>query len=336
VNWIDGLDGPLRKRLEILELIERREGSHCPTVREWVDQYIKGRVELKPRSIMGLRTIEAHVVRIMGDRVLDQVTPAHAESFRATLLAEGKAQATVANAVKKTKQFFLGAVKARIIATNPFNDVKQGSMDNPERMVYVSSECIHTVIDACPTAQWRLLFALARFAGLRIPSDIVNLKIEDIHWDKGFFWIQAEKTRHHNNKGLRRVPITPELQPPLLDATEQLDEGEVHLLPDLRNRSNLRTQAKRIIKRSGVAPWVKTFQNLRVSRETEWMDDFGLRRACNWMGNTPAVAMKHYSILRDEDFLEAAHLPPPSAHAGGDEGGHEGGDSQCMPALAYR
>jgi len=200
-------------------------------------------------------------------------------------------------------------------------------MDNPERMVFVPREHILEVIGDCPSAQWRLLFALARFAGLRIPSDLVNLKIEDVNWEKGFIWIQSEKTRHYAHKGIRRVPLTPELQPFLLQAIENLEDGEVHLLPTFRTRSNLRTEAHRIIKRAGLEPWQKTFQNLRASLETEWMDKYGLRRACKWIGNTPAVAMKHYAIMRDEDFMEAGDLAIPSPAIRGHRGGHEGGQS---------
>jgi hypothetical protein len=35
------------------------------------------------------------------------------------------------------------------------------------------------------------------------------------------------------------------------------------------------------------------------------MDSHGLRRACAWIGNTPTVAIKHYSLLKHSDYIDA-------------------------------
>ena len=34
------------------------------------------------------------------------------------------------------------------------------------------------------------------------------------------------------------------------------------------------------------------------------MDEFGLRRACQWAGNSPATAMKNYALVRKTDFVD--------------------------------
>ena len=34
------------------------------------------------------------------------------------------------------------------------------------------------------------------------------------------------------------------------------------------------------------------------------MDEFGLRRACQWAGNNAATAMKNYALIRNEDFMD--------------------------------
>ena len=43
--------------------------------------------------------------------------------------------------------------------------------------------------------------------------------------------------------------------------------------------------------------------SLRASRQTDLMDQYGLGKACAWIGNSPAVAMKHYALLRKLDYL---------------------------------
>ena len=34
------------------------------------------------------------------------------------------------------------------------------------------------------------------------------------------------------------------------------------------------------------------------------MDAYGLRRACQWAGNSPATAMKNYALIRKTDFID--------------------------------
>ena len=64
----------------------------------------------------------------------------------------------------------------------------------------------------------------------------------------------------------------------------------------------------KIIKRAGVEPWPKTFQNLRSTRETELfkMTNGNIKAVCSWIGNTPEVAMKHYAQVTEADLKEAA------------------------------
>ena len=68
----------------------------------------------------------------------------------------------------------------------------------------------------------------------------------------------------------------------------------------------MRTQAHRIIKRAGLKPWTRTFQNLRSSRETELTETFPLHVVTQWIGNSQLIAAKHYLQVRDEDFERAA------------------------------
>ena len=77
------------------------------------------------------------------------------------------------------------------------------------------------------------------------------------------------------------------------------------IVADLNNRSNLRTQAHRIIKKAGLKPWEKTFQNLRASRETELVEDFPIHVVTGWLGNSPDVARKHYLQTHEEHFERA-------------------------------
>ena len=69
--------------------------------------------------------------------------------------------------------------------------------------------------------------------------------------------------------------------------------------------ANLRTQLRRIIRKAGLEPWPKLFQNLRASCETELMQRFPAHVVTAWIGHTEAIAQKHYLQVTEDDFQAA-------------------------------
>ncbi len=41
---------------------------------------------------------------------------------------------------------------------------------------------------------------------------------------------------------------------------------------------------------------------MRSTTESDLMDPYGLRRACQWSGNSPKTAMENYALVRNMDF----------------------------------
>ncbi len=70
--------------------------------------------------------------------------------------------------------------------------------------------------------------------------------------------------------------------------------------------ANLRTQLQRIIKRAGLKSWLRLFQNLRATRETELAEEWPMHVVVQWIGNSEAVATKHYLQVTDEHFERAS------------------------------
>lgn len=84
------------------------------------------------------------------------------------------------------------------------------------------------------------------------------------------------------------MPIFPELKRLFQDAFDVAKDGAVHCITRYRdNGVNLRTQMNKIIARTGVEPWSKTFQNLRSTGETELFKLTGgnVKAVCQWIGN---------------------------------------------------
>ena len=153
--------------------------------------------------------------------------------------------------------------------------------------------------------------ALARWGGLRCPSEVLRLTWQDVDFEHDRFVVHASKTASHADGGVRTVPMFPELRPLFQDAFDNAREGDVSCITRYRDQeANLRTQLTKIIRRSGVEPWPKLFQNLRSTRETELFKMTGgnVKAVCTWIGNSPAVAMEHYAQLTEADMKEAARM----------------------------
>jgi len=207
------------------------------------------------------------------------------------------------------KRIFNTALRKKLISENPFADQPATIQANSDRFYFVTQEEARKVLDACPDAEWRLIFALARYGGLRCPSDYLELKWSDVNWSENRFHVYSPKT-----DSFRWVPLFPEVRKYLEEAFDQAPDGAVHVIQRYREKKvNLRTPLKRIIKRAGLTPWQKPLQNLRATRETELADLYPEHVVCEWIGNSKVVARKHYLHVTEDHFTKAAQNPAQSA-----------------------
>ncbi|MCP4375203.1 MAG: site-specific integrase [bacterium] len=198
----------------------------------------------------------------------------------------------------------------RIIAQDPFDGQATLVRENRKRSYFVSEAEAQGVLDACPSIQWRLVFALCRYGGLRCSSEVARLKWADVNWETMRFTVHASKTEHHADGGIRQVPIFPELYPYLRDAFEEAEPGAVYCCPQYSNANQLyRKHVKAMVEKAGLTVWPKLFQNLRSTRETELAEQYPVQVVCAWIGNSPAVAAKHYLQVTDEHFSKAVQNP---------------------------
>ncbi|MBK7405066.1 MAG: site-specific integrase [Phycisphaerales bacterium] len=166
-------------------------------------------------------------------------------------------------------------------------------------------------VDACPDADWRCIIALARWGGLRCPSEVLGVRWGDIDWGdderSGRLLVRSPKTEHHAGKGERWVPLFPELREVLLAAFAQAEEGAEFVVARYRDRGvNLRTQLERIIARAGLTPWPRLFNAMRASRVTEIRAQFSGAVCSAWLGHSQGVSEAHYQMVRESDFERAA------------------------------
>ena len=310
--WLSGIDASLVDKLEVVGLVPdqyRRAKRDRVTLAAFLESYLAGRSDIKRSTRLNLEQVRGNLLAFFGaNRPLNEVTPGDADDFRRFLLGH-LGENTVRRHCGRAKQFFRAAVRKRLLPENPFGDMKDCGVrgSNPDRVCFVSREVASKVLEACPDAQWRLLFALSRFGGLRCPSEHLVLRWADVDWERGRMTVRSSKTEHFEGRESRLVPIFPEVRMYLDQVWEEARPGAEYVITRYRGgNANLRTQLERIISRAGLQAWPKLFQNLRATRETELVGSFPLHVVTAWLGNTAAVAAKHYLQVTEADYERAA------------------------------
>lgn len=160
------------------------------------------------------------------------------------------------------------------------------------------------MIEQAPDAEWRLIIAVSRFAGLRCPCEQLALRWADIDWERGRIHVRSPKTERHEVHESRDVPLFPKLEPYLMEASEVARTGAVYVIESTRGEtgSAIRRGLKRIIERAGMTPWPRIMHNLRSSRQTELCKRFPEHVVSAWLGNSTDVDDKHYLQVTDDHF----------------------------------
>lgn len=314
IGWLGRVSDEVYGRIARAGLVEPRAASVAAiTLGEHLDRYFSTLGKQKPTTARNYDRARRLLLEFFSkDRLLDSITPGDADEYKAWLLSRF-AVASASVDLRRARQFLKQAVRRRLIMENPFADIPCGSQVNEARKEFISIEKIEKVIAACTSNEWRLVFAFARYAGLRIPSEIKNLRWEDIAWEHNRFTVHEPKVEHHPGRGRRTLPIFPELRPHLERAYRERKAGQELLVPMARHATNLSTEARRIIKRVGVPQWQKTFVNLRASRSDELDRTLPPHVVDSWMGHSGKVRRAHYLMVTEQDFADAASQMPEAA-----------------------
>ncbi len=302
-RWVATLDDALHSKLARVRLVKSRTTA---TIGAFTRAYIDGRRDIKQSTRIKLERIRSYLLECFDERKrVRDFTRSDGEAFRQHMIGSGRAENTTRRAIAIARQFFRAAVRDNLAAVNAFDGLSASVRGNADRMRFIKRQDIERVIEACPSIEWKLIFALARYGGLRCPSEVLALKWSDVDWENERVRVPSPKTAGQG-KPSRVIPLFPELRPLLLAAFEAAEEGAEYVITQYRRSdANLGTQAHRIIRKAGLEPWPKTFQNLRSTRETELADEFPIQVVCAWIGNSQPVAMQHYLQLTEDHFARA-------------------------------
>ena len=342
-DWIAKKVGPeLYDKLSNAGLIEPREAS---TLGMFLKGYLLRRANVKPATMRKWQSAVNHLIEHLGEnRDLRSINAGHADEFRSFLYSQSQAENTVRRYCGLAKQFFRAAQRRKLIDDNPFSDQVAAVTGNAAKFHFITRDDTAKLLKACLDHQWKMIVALTRFGGLRCPSEVLALKWEDINWLEKRFTVTSSKTEHHEGGASRVVPLFPELAEILNEGYElefqRLNEhlpGKAGVVcgPVITryrdSMQNLRSTFLKLIRRAGLQPWPKLFQNLRSTRETELAETFPLQAVTAWIGNSQLVAAKHYLQLRDEHFdrasVEVTH-PTSKQQGEGHSQGHNASEAE--------
>ena len=306
-TWLRGVGDVLHDRMARCGLVDRREVSL--SLGEWVTKYLTT-LSVKGSTREQIEIAAGNLVAFLGaETSLDQITPHDGDRYRHHLESDLRlATATARRRIGRAKQILSAAVRDKRLDANPWSHLVSAVGSNPSRMAFIDADVILKVIREAPPGDWRTIIALARFGGLRMPSELVGLRWSDVSFGEGFIRVTSPKTEHHAGQGERFVPLFADLRPWLVEAFERAPDGSEFVIEAKRYRSpraNLRTEFERLLRRSGVKPWERLFQNLRASRETELLGAFPAKDVAGWLGNSVPIAMKHYATARENVFTSA-------------------------------
>ncbi len=333
IHWANSLEGRLRDRLFDKGLLNHSIVSDGPrTVIAYMRKYIASRTDWA-KSSNHKRAVDLLEEFLGEDRLLSTLDPGTCIRWHFWLMDKTKTAGknngkslspnTAGQHIKRCRQIMAQAMKDRLIDQNPLAGIKIDLRSDNSKNVFIDETMTKAILEACPDQEWRTLYALTRYGGLRCPSEVLALRWSDIHWDRGRFKVTAPKTARYG-KGERVVPLFPELRKELDSLFSLVEPGlrcpvdEFVITRYRSNKSNLRTRLKKIVDEAGVPQFPKPFMAQRASRRTELegTGQFPNHVLNEWFGHSGAIAETHYLQTTEADFKKAAASDQPTRQMG--------------------
>lgn len=314
-----------RDQLATLGLIRGIEvGIRLDAVlQRYVDQ-IRG----KPATKKSYMSVQRNLNGYFPGRLLASITPTEAERFRAYLADQALAEATISRRVIACRTIWHWAVAQDLAATNPFVGVHAGQQTNPKRKAYVETSTVETLIEHA-NPEMRLALCLSRYAGLRVPSELLTLQWEHIDFGGNRMTVHSPKTEQHADGASRVVPLFPHVRRYL----GPMRSRSGHVFVNNRRAQSWWKSLRDLCKRCGVPPWKKLWHNMRASCQTDLNRGFPAHVVCSWLGNSLRVAERHYLQTTEADLVRALSW----THSGSDkseQGKSEDTRTRSVPGSA--
>jgi integrase len=298
-RYLAQLGDTLYEKLARVGLVEARAGSR--TLGAFLDSVLEEkRAEgLKPGSLNQLTVARRKLGAHFGEacRLVD-ITPSMASAWRSSMLQAGKSLAYVKSITGNAKTLARVADRQKLwgVNGNPFAHLTGGATRTRSERFVTSDDAGRVALAmkslGC-TQESILLFGLARYAGLRCPSETHGLTWSDIDWSRGVMNVRSPKTERYRGHESRVVPIDARLLPLLQIRFDEAQPGETKLIT--MDKRRFKADLHRACKRAGVEAWEPMTKVLRASCERDFAER-GVPQSdlSRLMGHSILVSEKHY------------------------------------------
>ncbi len=331
-KWLDDLretGSPLLEKLAKVGLVEATTGGQkIPLtlnkfVAYYIGQFSSGK---KPGTVTTWKQSQRLVAEYFtDDPPLRSLTEGRAVEFQNWLRTRhhgrksGKrlSESYIRRRTKGVSQILNHAVSLGVLSKNPFAGKRILKSSPPvAQKRFIGAEASARVSEQLPNAQWRALFAMGRWCGARIPSEVRELRWADVDWERGRVTLVAPKTACHPGHGSRTVPLFRGARAALEELWDLAETREERSLvfPWVGARSGpaLRKPLIAAIKRAGLEPWEKLWVSMRATRDSELRAVFPAYVIDRWMGHSADVAARNYSQVLDSHYEQACALQIPT------------------------
>jgi integrase len=298
--WASGLDPALRTKL-ISVGIRLPEAAKTWLVSDWI-QHITDNYPGKDRTRKNLETARKHWHSYLGSKKLTEVTQGDARQCVERILSTSKRSHGV-KLCERGRMFFERAVEHKLIECNPFSGLKFGDKRHDKsRQSYIPKSTIETIIKQATNVEARALIALARFCGLRVPSEPLAITWADVDWENCRIRVPyATKT------GQRTLPMF-EAESYLRLLYDESQEGSAHVFNRARSSAatTWREWLEAAISAAKIPQWEKLWVNLRASCRTDLEDEYPGHVCDAWLGHSSRVAKDHYAMVSPDHWEKAS------------------------------
>ena len=303
-DWLRKTGQKIHDKLAAVGLVASRSSSG---LRDFMAEYMAdgktsdGRPAAK-NTLKKWKQAQQVLDEFFGNKNLREISHDDAVKFRRWLDTKTLGENGKRTHISVAKMFLNAAKRRKLVDENPFEFQKASLVLDRSRDFYLSTANAAKIIAACPDTQWKLIFALWRFAGLR-KMEIFQLRWEHVLWDQGRMLVTIPKTAHHEGKGSRFVPIG-DILPWLEAAFDEAREGTQRVVTRFTESNvNLAKPFEKIIESAGLTVWPKLIQNLRASCETDWLDAGNPAHVvARWIGHSVKVQNDNYAQVDDHHF----------------------------------